>query len=110
VRGKLDINLRRDPPPDLAIEVELTHHPVDREGTYAALGVPEIWHYDGQRLTCHVLGAGGKYAVAEYSVAFPFLRPSDLEQFIAMLPTATDENSIISASLDWLRTRVGPKK
>jgi Uma2 family endonuclease len=108
VRGKLDINLRRDPPPDLAIEIELTHHPVDREGVYAALGVPEVWHYDGQRLTCHLLGAAGKYDAAEYSAAFPFLRPSELERFVAMLP-ATDENSIIAAFLEWVRAQPRPK-
>src|SRR5688572_19066511 len=90
VRGKLDIDLRRDPPPDLAIEVELTHHPLDREGIYAALGVNELWRYDGKRLTCHVRGADGNYSLTQQSAAFPFLRPADLEPFIAMLPT-TDE-------------------
>lgn len=101
IRGKLDIDLRRDPPPDLAIEVELTHHPVDRENVYASLGIPELWHYDGQRMTCHLLGPDGRYAPAERSAAFPFLRPADLEPFIAMLP-ATDETSIIAAFHDWV--------
>jgi Uma2 family endonuclease len=31
VRGKLDFDLRHDPPPDLAIEVDIRRHPVDRE-------------------------------------------------------------------------------
>src|SRR5256885_12262024 len=58
VRGRHDIDLTRDPPPDLAIEVEITHHPLDRPSVYAALGVPEIWRYDGLHLTAHVLDQG----------------------------------------------------
>ena len=41
VRRKLDID-RRDPPPDLVIEVEFTHHPADRHAIYAALGIREV--------------------------------------------------------------------
>ena len=41
VRGKTRLDLRVDPPPDLALEVDITSrtHPE----TYAALGVPERW-------------------------------------------------------------------
>ena len=105
VRGKLDIDLRRDPPPDLAIEVELTNHPADREGVYAGLGVPELWHYDGEHFTCFLLGPDRKYASSETSGAFPFLRPSDLAPFLDKLKSA-DENSIIRSFQEWVRTNV----
>jgi len=41
VRGKKRLDLTVDPPPDLALEVDITSrtHP----DTYAALGVPELW-------------------------------------------------------------------
>ena len=32
-----------DPPPDLAIEVEITRSCLDRLGIYAALRIPEVW-------------------------------------------------------------------
>ena len=43
VRGLKRIDLRRDPPPDLVIEVDVTHSSVPRMPIYAALGVPEVW-------------------------------------------------------------------
>jgi Uma2 family endonuclease len=102
VRGRLGIDLRRDPPPDLAIEVEFTHHPADREGVYASLGVPELWHYDGEHLTCLQLGHDGKYQPAERSAAFPFLRPAQLEPFLTLI-TTTDETSLMRQFRDWVR-------
>jgi Uma2 family endonuclease len=39
MRGRVDLDLERDPPPDLAIEVEITRSALDKLGIYAALGV-----------------------------------------------------------------------
>ena len=36
------------PNPDLAIEVDISPPAVDRAGIYAALGVTEVWRFDGQ--------------------------------------------------------------
>jgi Uma2 family endonuclease len=43
VRGKKDIDLKYDPPPDLVIEIDITSSSLDKHPIYAALGVPEIW-------------------------------------------------------------------
>ena len=56
VRGKRRFDLRRDPPPDLVVEIDITHRAIDREKIYAAMGVPEIWRFDGRRLACLHLG------------------------------------------------------
>jgi Uma2 family endonuclease len=48
IRGKKRIDLAVDPPPDLVIEVDITHHVVDRERIYAEFGVPEMWRFDGK--------------------------------------------------------------
>jgi Uma2 family endonuclease len=106
VRGRLNIDLRRDPPPDLAIEIEVTHHPIDRLSIYAALGVPEVWRFNGRRLTTLHLAEARKYTPAEFSLAFPFLRPSELERFVAMSP-ASDDTTILVAFRDWVRTLKG---
>ncbi len=45
-----NIDLTVDPPPDLAVEIEITRSILNRLGIYGALGVPEIWRFDGQRL------------------------------------------------------------
>src|SRR5882724_9254203 len=70
IRGKKRLDLRRDPPPDLAIEVEITQRLLDREQIYAALGVPELWRYDGRKLRVFVL-VRGKYRDRDRSRTFP---------------------------------------
>ena len=43
VEGKTEINLEDDPPPDLAIEVDITTNSAMKFAVYASLQVPEIW-------------------------------------------------------------------
>jgi Uma2 family endonuclease len=57
ILGKERIDLSQDPPPDLAIEVDLTSL-TDLE-IYQALGVPELWIYRQQVLSIYVLTATG---------------------------------------------------
>ncbi len=102
VRGKLKIDLRRDPPPDLALEVDVTHSSLDRLGIYAALGIPEVWRLEMQTLLCHLLGSDGRYAVSPTSRAFPGLCVADMGQFIAMRGQL-DENAIIRLFRAWVR-------
>jgi Uma2 family endonuclease len=51
VRGKEKIDLRRDPPPDLALEVDISYSTLNRMSIYAALRVSEVWPFDGKALT-----------------------------------------------------------
>src|SRR5581483_1300369 len=55
LQGKTRLDLRVDPPPDLAIEMDVTHSSLDRLSIYAALRVPEVWRLDDQRLAFHLL-------------------------------------------------------
>ena len=106
VRGKRQIDLRVDPPPDLAIESDVTHSSVNRMGIYAALGVPEVWRIDNQVLTFHVLGANQRYAVAANSLSFPTITPADLVPFLAMRGPQFAENDIVRQFRVWLRHRI----
>jgi len=42
------ISLDVDPPPDLVVEVDINHTDVDKNALYAAMGVPELWRFNGQ--------------------------------------------------------------
>ncbi|TRU21448.1 MAG: Uma2 family endonuclease, partial [Microcystis aeruginosa Ma_QC_B_20070730_S2] len=42
------INLTEDPPPDLVVEVDITHTDINKLALYARLGVPELWRFNGQ--------------------------------------------------------------
>ena len=47
VIGKRQFDLEFDPPPDIVVEIDITSESLSRFSIYAALGVPEIWRYDG---------------------------------------------------------------
>lgn len=66
-----NIDLDIDPPPDLVIEIEVSNSLVDRLPLLAVLGVPEIWRYDGSKLTVLVRSADGHYLETETSPTFP---------------------------------------
>ena len=58
IRGKDLKTLKPLPPPDLAIEVEVTSALLDKLDIYAGMGVPEVWRHNQDGLTILVLGAG----------------------------------------------------
>lgn len=82
VRDNFHIEMATDPPPDLAVEMDYTHHAIDRMRVYAALGVPEIWRFDGKRLEVLTLSGSASYQPAMRSLAFPFLPMAEFEQFL----------------------------
>jgi Uma2 family endonuclease len=102
VRG---LNLRRDPPPDLVIEVDVTHSSLDRLSIYAALGVPEVWRLDGDQLTFYVLGARGTYSPAAASQALPLVTPADLLGFLQQARQAGDKVPVLRQFREWVRQR-----
>ncbi|MBI4614512.1 MAG: Uma2 family endonuclease [Planctomycetes bacterium] len=108
MRGKIDFDPEVDPPPDLAIEVEITKSALDRLGIFAAFGVPEIWRYDGKRLRFAILQKNGEYKPSPTSRAFPFLRPAQIERHLAALKK-TDETTWIRAFRKWVRETFGEK-
>jgi Uma2 family endonuclease len=65
------IDLAVDPPPDLAIEIDLSPPDVEKASIYARLGVPEIWRWRRGRLVVLVLRSDGTYIEAQRSVALP---------------------------------------
>ncbi len=104
VRRRVDIDLRQDPPPDLAIEVEMSHLLEDRLAILAALGVPEVWRFDGLSLEVLALAEDGSYRPARQSAAFPTFPIGDVGRFVAMLPTA-GEFEMINAWARFLSER-----
>jgi Uma2 family endonuclease len=105
VRGKTRLNLRKDPPPDLAIEVDVTSRSLNRMSIYATLGVPEIWRVDKQTLSIHALAANRKkYTPISHSQSFPLVTPADLMTFWEMCATQ-EENSVIRQFRAWVQQK-----
>ncbi|HLO87889.1 MAG TPA: Uma2 family endonuclease [Nostocaceae cyanobacterium] len=70
VIGKKRLDLTTDPPPDLAIEVDITSR--THFHNYLLLGVPELWRYTHKGLEIHLLQQG-KYVTVDFSPNFPNL-------------------------------------
>ena len=83
VRGK-QIDLAVDFPPDLAIEVEISRSALNRMGIYASLRVPEIWRYNGEKLSVNLLNEQGNYIESSVSLSFPFFPMDVLEDFFEL--------------------------
>ncbi len=81
MRGKTDVNLDFDPPPDLTIEIDVKHSSLNRMSIFAAIGVPEIWRYDGEQLTIYLL-ENQKYKVSESSLILPLAESNRLSKII----------------------------
>jgi len=105
VRGKRRIDLRVDPPPDLAIEVDVTRRSLDRMAIYAQLGVPEVWRLDAQGLTFQAPQPNGRYAVQTHSPTFPQFTPADLTAYVA-LRAQHDENEVVRRFRAFVRQRL----
>ncbi|WP_373541314.1 Uma2 family endonuclease [Chamaesiphon sp.] len=102
VRGVEQIDLAKLPPPDLAVEIDITSSSLDRFSIYADLKVREIWRYDGQVLTIYGL-VGCEYIVRDSSIALPRLKTADVLRFLS-LSASIGENNLVKQFRQWLRT------
>jgi Uma2 family endonuclease len=104
VRGKLEVDLHTDPPPDLCIEVDVTRSSLDRMGIYASLRVPEVWRLDEHGLSFNTLRKK-IYTAKPVSLAFPWITPEDLLTYLALVGQM-DENAIVKKFRAWVRQKI----
>ncbi len=104
VRGKT-VDLEQDPPPDLVVEVDITHTDIDKNQLYARIGVPEFWRYDGKELRIFQLQQG-EYQEVVISPTFASV-PKDI--FYEFLQRCRREGEVPAnrALRIWVRTRQG---
>jgi Uma2 family endonuclease len=103
VRGKREVDLSIDPPPDLAIEVENTSSAIDQLGIYADLGVPEVWRFDGKKLTIHTLQANGRYEEQSKSRFFALEATAKMVEWVRKCEEGDDETVWIKEFRRWVR-------
>ncbi len=101
VRAHDDIDLSVDPPPDLAIEVDITHRSMNREEIYAALGVIELWCWSNDALVVRILDKG-RYVLSSTSKVLPMILPAQLERFVRMRGTI-GESTLLKMFVKWVR-------
>jgi Uma2 family endonuclease len=108
IRDLDQIDLDVDPPPDLAIEIEITRSALDRVGVYSALGVPELWRFNGQTLRVLIRQEDGSYRESPTSAAFPDVAMDEVARF-ATMEGIRDEIEWARRFRMWVREDVLPR-
>ncbi|MDX2042933.1 MAG: Uma2 family endonuclease [Acidobacteriota bacterium] len=93
IRGKLRINLTVDPPPDLVLEIDITHPSLNKLPIFAAMSIPEIWRFNDNVLTILKL-VDGEYIEQHESDALPGAASQQLTELL--------NNSVQMKRADWL--------
>ncbi len=96
------LNIAVDPPPDLAIEVDISSSSQRRFGIYRQLQVPEVWRYTEQRGVVIYQFQDDEYVECEFSPTFPMISGAVLMPFLERAETE-DDNTVIRALRQWLR-------
>ncbi|MBE8970342.1 Uma2 family endonuclease [Nostocales cyanobacterium LEGE 12452] len=104
IRGKQELDLTTDPAPDLAVEIDITSSSVNKLNIYAALGVAELWRYDGEFLKFYQL-VESQYIEIKSSIAFPLISVSDMNRFIQQSKTM-DEIDLVQSFSAWVRGKI----
>jgi Uma2 family endonuclease len=99
-----------DPNPDLAIEIDISPSKVDRPGIYSALGVAEVWRFDGDAEPIFIERRhdDGSYRAAEAS-GFLAVRPEVVCRWVVV--EARRDGSLWARRLRaWVRAEVAPRR
>jgi Uma2 family endonuclease len=97
-KNRLDLNI--DPPPDLAIEIDLTSR--TQLDNYRSLGVPELWRYDKQGLQIYLLQAD-EYIESALSPTFPDLPIVELVNNCVRQSRSIGSSQAIKELQTWLK-------
>ncbi|MEH1970151.1 Uma2 family endonuclease [Nostoc sp.] len=103
IRGKKRLDLAVDPPPDLALEIDITSrtHP----NIYEALKVPELWRFDRGKLQINIL-RDGHYVESQKSLNFPLFPIIEVIPQYLMQSTTAGRNATLKAFRLWAQKQI----
>ncbi len=101
--AKYRINLETDPPPDLAIEIDITSR--TRFNNYQALKVPELWRWNGSKLEINLL-FDGQYIESNTSSIFPNLPIDQVIPEYLMQSKTNGRNATMKAFRAWIKQQI----
>jgi Uma2 family endonuclease len=106
VKGR-EVNFSQDPPPDLVVEVDITHTDIRKNQFYASLGVPEFWRFNGQVWRVYQLQEE-VYAEVEVSPTFPQVPKERLYVFLE--EAKEDEIGAVFSLREWWQERTNSQQ
>jgi Uma2 family endonuclease len=101
--GNERIDLAIDPPPDIVVEIDVSHESTTKLKIYAGMRVPEVWRYDERRMHVHQLTEQG-YVEVSASLAFPVLTTDALSQFLEQSKTE-GQTATLRSFRAWLQAQ-----
>ena len=104
VRGRQELDLETAPPPDLAIEIDITSSSVNKLAIYSALRVPELWLYNGRVLKFYQL-VETEYIERDCSIAFPFVSVAEMAGFFTRTQTM-GEIALLKSFRTWVKEKI----
>lgn len=103
IRGKTQLDLTQDPPPDLALEIDVTSR--THVDIYADLKVPELWRFEQGKLQINIL-ENASYVVLNQSSIFPSLPLVEVIPEYLDLSKKMGRNAAIKAFRNWAREQL----
>ena len=103
IGNRVLLDFTNDPPPDIVVEIDINHDSLSKFPIYTALGVSEIWRYDGQTLVIHLL-EHNQYVTSDASLALPMLTGRVLNEFLSR-SRSEDQYETLLAFETWLEGR-----
>jgi Uma2 family endonuclease len=101
-RKKYRLDLTKEPPPDLMIEVDISRSSMSKISIYESLGVPEIWRFDGEALRIYQLD-GNKYIESAGSATFGGLKVGVVIPELLEKAIIDDENEVLREFRAWVK-------
>jgi Uma2 family endonuclease len=101
VKGR-NVDFSQDPPPDLVVEVDITHTDIAKNQFYANLGVPEFWRFNGKIWRIYQLQES-VYVEVEISPTFPQVPKERLYTFLEQ--AKEDEIEAVRDLRAWCRSQ-----
>ncbi len=86
VIGRDGLDLTVDPPPDVIVEVDVSHSSAAKLRFWAELGIPEVWRHDGDRIVMYERSGDG-YREIPASLAFPSFTAEALSGLLHRIKT-----------------------
>jgi Uma2 family endonuclease len=102
VKGR-DVDFSQDPPPDLVVEVDITHTDIAKNQFYASLGVPEFWRFNGKVWRIYQLQEQ-VYVEVEISPTFPQVPKERLYTFLEQ--AKEDEIDAVRDLRSWWQSQI----
>jgi Uma2 family endonuclease len=104
VKGR-DVDFSQDPPPDLVVEIDITHTDIEKNAFYSSLGVPEFWRFNGKIWRIYQL-CDRVYVEVDASPTFPKIPKERLYAFLK--EAKEDEIEAVISLRSWWRSTPHP--